>query len=164
MMRRIVENNLPWIQEIERKSFPKPWEREDFLAFIDGPPNLRLRGPVDESGRLAGYVAYELSRPTLRIHNLAVAQEYRRQGYGREILRSLHGDLWAAKCDRILIDVSETNLDAHLFLRAAGYVCTRINRNYYQDGGSAYAFEWHLPTRERREFRRIMDRIMGATD
>lgn len=87
-----------------------------------------LRGIVAEiNGEIVGYIIFR-RRPSiggLEIWAVAVLEEHQRRGIGTELVRLVYGKLdtpLGRDLGFIETIVSETNLEAHLFLRSVGFI------------------------------------------
>jgi ribosomal-protein-alanine N-acetyltransferase len=144
-IRWMIRRDMPEVLRIEHASHDYPWCEEDFLRC------LRQRnciGMVAEMGeKVVGFMIYELHKTKLHILNFAVHPDCRRGGIGSQMAEKLISKLSSHRRTRILIEVRETNLDAQLFFRTAGFRAISVSRQFYADTGEdAYIMEYHLAT------------------
>ncbi len=133
-IRWMIRTDLPAVMAIEHQSDYANWTEEEFVSC------LRQRnciGMVAEDStqkdyQIYGFVIYELHNDELRILNIAVDKEYRRQGVGRAIIEKMKKRL-TQKRKRISLIVSERNLGAHLFFKSMGFRAIDIIDDYYDD-------------------------------
>lgn len=143
-IRWMIRRDMQEVLQTETESFHVPWTEDDFLHC------LRQRnciGMVAECGdQVIGHVIYELHRNRLHILNLAIHPNNRRQHVGAQIMTKLIGKLSSHRRAKITVELRESNLVAQLFLKALGFVATKIVKNYYEDTGEdAYFMEYRLP-------------------
>ncbi|MFT3879913.1 MAG: ribosomal protein S18-alanine N-acetyltransferase [Gemmatales bacterium] len=143
-IRWMIRRDMQEVLQTETESFHVPWTEDDFLHC------LRQRnciGMVAEYGdQVIGHVIYELHRNRLHILNLAIHPNNRRQHVGAQIMTKLIGKLSSHRRAKITVELRESNLVAQLFLKALGFVATKIVKNYYEDTGEdAYFMEYRLP-------------------
>lgn len=143
-IRWMIRRDMHEVLQTEQESFQVPWTEDDFLHC------LRQRnciGMVAESGdQVVGHVIYELHRNRLHILNLAIHPHHRRHHVGAQIMSKLIGKLSSHRRARITLELRESNLVAQLFLKALGFVATKVVKNYYEDTGEdAYFMEYRLP-------------------
>ena len=136
----LMRRDMDEVLAIERHSFQYPWTEAEFLCA------LRQRnaiGKVVHVGvRVVAYAIYELRRDEIEIVNFAVAPEFRRRGAGRFLVGTLAEKCGPQRRRRIVCNVCETNLVGHLFLRACGWRCVKVERDAYEDcDQAAYVFE-----------------------
>src|SRR5262249_1852073 len=96
------------------------WTR---TGFDDHFRSIALSGKVAEiNNKVVGFIFYRLDEPAqeVMIENLAVAPEWRRQGVGEALVRSVCPKLRQGY-DSIVALVPERNLPLQLLLRRAGF-------------------------------------------
>jgi ribosomal-protein-alanine N-acetyltransferase len=146
-----------YIDAIEQEGFNQPWTSEELKTILDYPCNMVY---VAEHGNIVvGYMCYTWTKNYYNIFNIAVAKNYRLQGYGKELVGKLierlgpplfttdgvtsglvHGR------NRIVITVRESNLDAQLFLKKVGFRYFADDNDYF-DGEKGYVFKYSLAFR-----------------
>lgn len=140
-IRWMIRRDMPDAAAIDADS-PDPWTEPDFHR------RLRQRnclGMVAEYGPwVVGFMVYELHPTSITLLNLTVDPGYRREGIGRQLHDKLAGKLSPGR--RVSIDavVRDDRLDAHLWLRACGYVASGVARGHFGDA-DGYRFAWRLP-------------------
>jgi ribosomal-protein-alanine N-acetyltransferase len=142
-IRWMIRRDMPEVLRIEQASHDFPWCEEDFLRC------LRQRnciGMVAEQGeKVVGFMIYELHKSKLHILNFAVHADHRRSGIGMQMAEKLVSKLSSHRRVRIVAEVRETNLDAQLFFRSAGFRATGVSREFYTDSGEdAFVMEYRL--------------------
>lgn len=130
-IRWMIRRDMPEILEIERQSFEFPWCEEDFVRCLRQRNCIGMVAERDE--QIVGFMIYELHKNRLHILNFAVHSAYRRQGIGRQMTAKLGSKLSHQRRTRILLEVRETNLDAQLFFRSAGFRAVTVLRDFYED-------------------------------
>ncbi|KUK40087.1 MAG: [ribosomal protein S18]-alanine N-acetyltransferase [Synergistaceae bacterium] len=96
---------------------------------------------------ICGFSAFSRKRRTLRVMNLAVLPEYRRQGVASQLLLAMEemAKLWG--CKEMALEVRESNYGAQaLYARFGFYKARRLGR-YYSDGEAAFLMKARLPLR-----------------
>lgn len=144
-IRWMIRRDMPSVLAIEQASFDFAWTEEDFIRC------LRQRNVIgmvveDEADKIVGFMVYELHKAKLKILNMAVGREHRRQGVGSAIIAKLVSKLAHNRRTRLAVELRETNLDAQLFYRANGFKAWRVLRDFYEDAGEdAYLMQYKLP-------------------
>ena len=110
--------------DIDYECYEEPWTKTQFLQALK-----KDKVVVAKNGtKIVGYIVYFIDvSGDVEIFNIALIDNYRRCGIGTlmmNMIENLHPG-------RIMISVIETNLGAHLFLRALGYTCTKILHGDY---------------------------------
>lgn len=141
---------LPQVMEIEEgnslESNPLAgkWKRKDFLEVLAHPNH---QGMVAWSGKkIVGFAIYSLSYEKIHICNMAVHPDYLNQGIGSQIIMKFKSKLRPKRRTSIDIDIRESNLRAHLFLRNRGFKAICVCRNWYEAPckEDAYKFQYKL--------------------
>ncbi len=142
-VRWMIGRDLPEVLEIEKRSCREPWGEQEVLEFTRGRANI---GMVYElGGKVLGYMMYTLRSQRLEVVKLVVDPGHRRLGFGTQMLDKLKSKL-GYKRNRISIDVWEGDLKVHLWLKARGFRCTRVERGVWGDD-AAYHFVWKDPVK-----------------
>lgn len=142
-IRWMIRRDMPYLLEIERLSFMRPWSEEDFLRF------LRKRGCIgmvaegdDPNLVLVGFMFYEKHKTHLELHNFAVHPDHRRLGIGRQMADKIESKVGTIRRTRVLLKITENNLEGQLFFQAMGYRAISVLPDYYDDGADAYLMEY----------------------
>lgn len=93
----------------------------------------------EESGEVVGCIIGDRNRGEVRIMNIAVHPDARRQGIGRVLLRALSDQLPGGN---LVLMVEEQNRGAQALYEAEGYTRTGFQRNYY--GSNKHGIEMTL--------------------
>lgn len=127
-----------------------PWSRKQFQAIVDGKYTDGVVAKADRTNRLLGYVIYERNA----IVRIGVDPDFRLQGIGRALVNDCRLRQRQSKCRKSVIDVRDTNLGLHLFLKRLGYDCvSRMPKHFIDEDGKrsvdGYAFECKLQNKQR---------------
>ena len=131
-VRFAVKADLPQIVEIEALSFGSPWTRADFIWTLRYKCNSAIVVEMCDTP-----VAYAVLHKGRWIINLAVAPHLRRRGIGRLLIERLQKSV--GRLGGLQADISESNLDAHLFFRAVGF---RAVEMIQVENRTDYRFIW----------------------
>ena len=104
--RRIGEQDLPDILEIERTSYSFPWSESVFRDCLKS--NYRLWGVFTPDG-LAGYAVVAYLIDEAHLLNICVSRQRRRSGLARYILRQLIPEAAGDGMTRVLLEVRVSN-------------------------------------------------------
>jgi ribosomal-protein-alanine N-acetyltransferase len=143
-IRPIKSIDLDALLEIEKVSFPEPWELEDFKSTLNDNKNVGLL--VETHGRLFGYLIYRLEQGQFNIISMAVAPDVRRKGIGRLMFEQVVLKLNPLKRTQICATASERSLDTHLFFKALGFKGVEVLRDFYGRGHDGYDFVHNIGT------------------
>ena len=143
-IRSIVRRDMPEVLAIEQASFEFPWSEKDFVRCLKPINCIGFVAEHDE--RVVGYMLYAFAKPRIRLLNLAVADDCRRQGIGRQLMQKLVGKLSARRRKLLVLAVREANLPGQLFFRRLGFRATGVMPDHYVEppDQDAYVFEFHI--------------------
>jgi ribosomal-protein-alanine N-acetyltransferase len=138
-IRRATETDIERIVEIEKASFPDPW---DISAFFD---SLRIFPAMffvaESGGQISGFISsgIEDTGEALYGHimNLAVDPTYRNQGIGTMLVSRTENQLILVGATGIQLEVRRSNKRAQLFYEHLGYQQVFQIAGYYSNGEDA---------------------------
>jgi ribosomal-protein-alanine N-acetyltransferase len=130
-IRWMIRRDMVEVLAIENQSFEFPWSEEDFIRCLRQRNCIGMVAEHEE--RVVGFMIYELHKTRLHILNFAVHDDYRRRAVGTAMSEKLVSKLSHQRRNRILLEVRETNLEAQLFFRNAGFRAISVLRDFYDD-------------------------------
>ena len=146
-IRWMIRRDMSEVLEIENESFEFPWSEEDFIRCLRQRNCIGMVAEYDE--QVVGFMIYELHRTRLHVLNFSVADDFRRQGVGRQMVEKLATKLSPQRRTRVLLEVRETNLQAQLFFKSLGFRAVSVLRNYYDDSPEdAYLMQYRYHAAE----------------
>ncbi|MCD6280683.1 MAG: ribosomal protein S18-alanine N-acetyltransferase [Deltaproteobacteria bacterium] len=121
------------MMEIERLSFPEPWDIDTFLATYTDPRCKVLSARVDDA--VVGYCLATDMRDILHVLNLAVHPGFRRRGIAKKLVGEMVSYARSTAKKAVLLEVRVNNLAARSLYTSMGFrhVCTW--KGYYTDTG-----------------------------
>lgn len=134
-----VKHDSKELLRIERASFADPWTNKDFIQTL-AVPNVVCR-VAEREDQIVGYIIWECHKQYMHILNMAVMPECRGHGIGSHLLKDLEyhlGERWK----RVSAEVREENVVAQKFLKANGFRCTHIAKNFFEGDIDALCFEY----------------------
>lgn len=126
--------------ELEKEIFTKEaWSLAQVKEELGGARRLYI-GAIDgdlASGRIVGYGGIALSGESADIHNIAVVEQFRRQGIARRLIARL--ERWAKDqgASEILLEMRVGNTEARPLYQSLGYREVRVRKDYYAPGMDA---------------------------
>ena len=128
--------DLDDVLAIEEESFSEPWTRGMFEAELLGNPFGRLLGAFCHSEmppakRLLGYICYWVVFDELRLMNLAVRPDHRRQGIASHLVRHAVEEGITQGTIRALLEVRAGNRLAQKLYQTLGFQQYGRRRSYY---------------------------------
>jgi len=126
------ERDLDEVVALEQASFPEPWTRKMFLGELRGnvfAVNVVARD--GEAGTLLGYILFWVVFEELHLMNLAIRQDIRRRGLGREMARHALSVGAARGARTALLEVRASNVAAITLYEGLGFTQTGRRKGYY---------------------------------
>jgi len=104
---------------------------------------------VEDGVKLIGFLLFDrvdrgASSQWYNLLKIAVCQEYRQKGVGRQLLSKLHQEAVRFKVDRVVLEVRLSNNPAQEFYRVNGYKMLHRAKAYYSDSEDALIFEYKI--------------------
>ena len=128
------------IFQLEKEIFTKEaWSLAQVKEELGGARRLYI-GAIDgdlASGRIVGYGGIAVNGESADIHNIAVVEEFRRQGIARRLIARL--ERWAKDqgASEILLEMRVGNTEARPLYQSLGYREVRVRKDYYAPGMDA---------------------------
>ena len=144
-VRWMMRRDLTAVVSIEEQCFDFPWSEDDLCAFLCDKKSIGLVAEIGE--HVIGYMLYKLFPTRLKIETLAICSAMQRRGFGSIFIERLKGKLCRERRNRIDTVVAECNIDAQMFFKRHGFICTRIEKGRYEDCDQdalhfVYRHEW----------------------
>lgn len=137
-IRSFRDEDFSRIMEIENSSFSDPWSESLMESSLGGKLYTMLVAEYD--GRLSGYINVcaipgesGLFNGDAEIMNLAVADEYRRRNIADELINSAVTVAKEKLCNKIFLEVRESNIPAIALYKKHGFENYGIRKNYYEN-------------------------------
>jgi [ribosomal protein S18]-alanine N-acetyltransferase len=136
---RMSEHDLIEVVEIEEQSGLSRWGWAAYYAELQtGNRDLMLvahpaNPSVLEHRRLVGYIVARETAGELHINNVAVRQNYRRQGIGRALLSRVVTEAERLGVTTAFLEVRQGNLVAQALYEQCGFKAIARRSNYYSN-------------------------------
>jgi [ribosomal protein S18]-alanine N-acetyltransferase len=129
IIREMQEDDIPAIMEIERSSFTTPWSEISFLSEIYKKNGISKVVYVE--GKLIGYICANHVLHESHLLNLAVHQDFRKQGVGTILMNEILGGLKKKGCVFVYLEVRASNTGAQAFYGRFGFKAENRRKKYY---------------------------------
>ena len=134
IIRRMTENDVDAVAEIERATFPTPWSRDSFLQEITR--NVAARYLVAEkNGVVIGYAGAWVILDESHITNIAITERERGFGCGRQLTEALMQYLSNLGAAYATLEVRRSNERAQNLYKSLGFIGLGWRKRYYEDNG-----------------------------
>jgi len=132
IIRKMTEEDIDQVLEIEKESFKTPWSREAFVLELE--KNQLARYIVAEKeGKVIGYGGLWLILDEAHITNIAVSSQYRGQGIGKLIMEGLIEICEEKGINNMTLEVRKSNIVAQSLYKKYGFVNCGVRPGYYTD-------------------------------
>lgn len=115
--------------QIEKEVSSMPWSRQ---GFLDALKQDTLFITAKQNGKVAGYCGMYCSFEEGEITNVAVAQDWRRQGIGRQLVSYLLEQGTKRGIVRIVLEVRISNTPAIKLYEAFGFQPAGRRKGFYE--------------------------------
>ena len=131
IIREMNVNDVPAIAELERVCFSDPWSENSISSELNNPLSYWL--VAEDNGIVAGYVGSQSVLDAADIMNIAVSSDYRRQGIGQALIKSLVAHLQQKNVIALLLEVRVSNIPAIALYEKLGFEQVGRRRGYYHN-------------------------------
>jgi ribosomal-protein-alanine N-acetyltransferase len=127
--RTMVHDDLSQVSDIERRSYDFPWSHGVFRdCLLAGYTCIVL----ERGDSVAGYGILSVAAGEAHVLNICVDPDYRRLGYGDQLLEELLARARAASVKEVFLEVRPSNVNALSLYRKKGFRQIAHRRAYYQ--------------------------------
>ena len=131
LIRRLLEQDVDQVYEIEKLAYPFPWTRGLFVDCMNaGYACFGLQIGRD----LAGYVIFNWSAEEAHLLNLCVHPEWQHRGYGSLLLEYAINQVTKMDNKTMFLEVRESNLRAASLYQNRGFRVIGYRPSYYRAG------------------------------
>ena len=146
-IRRAGLTDVRSLWEIEKVSFPFPWNFWCFLAeYANSKSNILVAGPPpSEPWETWGYIIYWILADEMHLLNLAVHPALRRRGIARSLLTAALHQARTQGVGVVWLEVRPSNSAAIALYHSFGFEEIGVRPGYYTDNGEdalIFAFSW----------------------
>ncbi len=136
-IRSMRQEDIPAVQEIDRRSFSLPWPQRAFeFEFFENPGSILWIAEIDQPGgssKVIGVLVIWLIIDEAHIATIAVAPEYRRQKIARKLLISGLEATATRNIKTATLEVRATNKPAINLYLSLGFEIVGVRHRYYVD-------------------------------
>ena len=144
VVKRMQQEDLPAVCEIEKDNFSMPWSETSFLDSMERTDTVFLTAFAD--GEVAGYLGCYCVAGEGEITNVAVKDSCRRRGIGGMLLQKLYEEGALLDCHEFFLEVRESNEAAIGLYTRSGFTKEGIRKNFYEKPVENALIMWnHFP-------------------
>ena len=131
-IRRMMDEDLDVIDELEKSIFTSPWPRSEYLYEIHenpyGNPYVLI-----EADEIVAYFDYWIIFDRAEIATIGVKKEYRHLGYGQKMMNYIVEQAELNGCENVTLEVRVSNDNAIKLNEKNGFININTRKNYYDD-------------------------------
>ena len=127
---KMKTEHISRIAELEKQCFSQPWSEKSLAEELENENSYFLVAVCDE---IAGYIGVQEICGEAYITNVAVFENYRKQGIGRTLLKAACKGAEGRKCEFITLEVRESNSSAIALYESEDFEIAGIRKNFYSD-------------------------------
>lgn len=131
IVRKMCEQDILAVHEIECSIFSKPWSEKDFRDSYTKASNIYLVAEVDNN--IAGYCGFWGVAGEGQITNVAVRNDYRRQGIAEKMISELITQGRKQGIEAFTLEVRVNNQAAIFLYHRLGFKDCGIRKNFYEE-------------------------------
>ena len=139
--RPMQRGDVSRIAQLERICFRSPWSEKSLLGEVKNPVAHYRVGILDAD--IQAYGGMWIYFGEAHLTNVAVAPEYRRQGYGRALMLDLIQTALLPGAERMTLEVREHNQGAQALYQCLGFETAGRRKRYYSDTGEDAFIMWN---------------------
>ena len=125
------------VYAIEKASFKRPWSRQNFLSELKS-NDLNEIYVYRLDDQIIAFADIWYMFENCDLVKIAVKEEYRNQGYGKEMLKEMCRIARESGCEYMHLEVNVFNQEAVSLYKKNGFQVMRTRKNYYENGDDAY--------------------------
>lgn len=135
-IRNATYDDLPFLIGIEKDNFITPWNESHFIyELTENPYSFILI--LEKDRHPAGYLDFWITFEVGQVNKIAVADEFKHQGYGSKLLERAMKIMKDKEVETVTLEVRVGNSIAHAFYLKHGFRDVMIKKRYYEDGEDA---------------------------
>lgn len=129
-LRRMREEDLDAVMEIELRAYPFPWTRGNFRDCLHAGYAMWV---LDDGGAITGYAAASVQADEAHLLNLCIDPLKQSRGQGRRLLRAIRQVVRGQGAQRMLLEVRPSNIHAIDLYHDEGFNEIGRRPRYYPD-------------------------------
>lgn len=132
MIRRLDENDVSALLEIENLCFSHPYNHEQYLYELNDNPCAYLYGYFIDN-QLVGFIDYWITFDCAQLCKIATHPDFQNRGIGKEMMEFMYKDAIKQDCENVLLEVRVSNEKAIDFYHHEDFLDINIRSKYYSE-------------------------------
>ena len=139
IFREATKEDFEQAYDIEQSCFVDPYPRQQLVYEFEENPLNKIVVAVDKD-KIVGFIDYMVTFNSATIIQIAVINEYRKQGIATKLLKEMENSFpkdIEDVVENVTLEVRETNEAARNLYKKNGYEEVVVKKHYYKDGENA---------------------------
>ncbi len=141
IIRDICLDDLDQIMILEKNCFSVPWSRDSFENEIEK-NNLAHYIVLEIDGVIVGYGGAWYIVDEGHITNVAIHNDYRKQGLGKKLVQEMIEKARKANINHMTLEVRKSNIPAITLYERMGFKIAGVRPKYYTDNKEDALIMW----------------------
>jgi ribosomal-protein-alanine N-acetyltransferase len=134
LIRSATAEDIPAILAIEEKAENAAhWPEEKYREMFESEISRRSVLVLDDRGTIRGFAIGRVFDQECEIENVVVASDFRRRGWGSELLQGLIDAASQAGVTAFFLEVRESNFAARALYNGSGFAENGRRKRYYRE-------------------------------
>lgn len=130
LVRKMTKEDIPQVADLEKAAFSVPWNEQGFADALSQERNIF--SVAEHEGKVIGYCGMYTAADEGEITNVAVAEQFRKNGVGSRIIDYMIKQAVDMGIERIYLEVRLSNEAAQGLYRKYGFCSQGIRKNFYR--------------------------------
>ncbi len=139
-IRRMTENDLEAVAEMEACCFSEPWSYGLLEAGIHSPYDVYY--VFEQEGRILGYCNLRVLAGEGEVQRIAVWPSFRRHGVGKRLMDAMMNFAFGNQVSVLSLEVRESNEAARRLYETYGFVAEAVRKQYYHNPAEDAVIMW----------------------
>lgn len=130
LIRKMTLEDVAAVVEIEQACFSLPWSEQSFEDSVSREDTIFL--VCEEASVITGYMGMYISFDEASVTNVAVSPNYRKKGYGEQLVAAAKDAAKNAGAEHIFLEVRVSNAPAISLYKKMGFEELGIRKKFYE--------------------------------
>ena len=127
---KMTEQHIPRVAELEKQCFSTPWSENALSEELSN--NFARFVVALSNGEIVGYIGSHNVLGEVYITNVAVFPEYRKNGFGEALIKTLVETVKNENADFITLEVRKSNASAIKLYEKCGFCAVGERKSFYE--------------------------------
>lgn len=132
MIRKMTNDDLEIIAQLEMELFSMPWSKKDFFNEINENPYSQYF-VYEQDGKILGYIGEWIMFEQAQITTIGVTKDAQLKGIGSLLMEHSIKNAESNGCEVMSLEVRVSNEKAIHLYKKFGFITVNIRKGYYQD-------------------------------